>query len=31
MIPMHELLSRIYWDQEFWRGEFQNQWGATSL
>jgi uncharacterized protein (UPF0248 family) len=22
MIPLHELLSRIYWDPEFGRGEF---------
>ncbi len=23
MIPLHELLSRIYWDPEFGRGEFK--------
>ncbi|BBI98568.1 hypothetical protein FGKAn22_02610 [Ferrigenium kumadai] len=23
MIPLHELLSRIYWDPEFGRGEFR--------
>jgi uncharacterized protein (UPF0248 family) len=23
MIPLHELLNRIYWDREFGRGEFR--------